>query len=337
MPDSFHYEKGLVSLVTPGWNGRAFVHRLLDSIIAQTYRPIQYIYVDDGSTDGTAEVVEAYKDKFTQANIAFTFVRQENAGICSALMTGFQEVRGEFLSNPEYDDFLLPDSVEKRVRFMRDNPDSAVVVADAWVVYENCIDERKTLLSRGDPSRFDTDHFKDSLMSRTIFNAACYMVRMDSFDETHSGRQLIDYEFGAAQQILLPLYYRWKRGFIDEPLSVYVRRSGSLGSVKQTLEDEVSHDLKYKGMLFKVLDGIQMDAQERDLYKKSVELNVQKDFLDFSRKYGSKRLWRQAYHYLKTNDALPADLKPFGSGHLKYGFWSIAQKAKQLFTGDKHI
>ena len=64
-----------MSLVTPGWNGRAFVHRLLDSIIAQTYRPIQYIYVDDGSTDGTAEVVEAYKDKFDQANIAFTFVR----------------------------------------------------------------------------------------------------------------------------------------------------------------------------------------------------------------------------------------------------------------------
>lgn len=337
MPDSFHYEKGLVSLVTPGWNGKAFVHRLLDSIIAQTYRPIQYIYVDDGSTDGTAEVVEAYKDKFAQVDIGFTFVRQENTGMCGALMTGFQEVRGEFLSNPEYDDFLLPDSVEKRVRFLRDNPDSAVVVADAWVVREDCPDERKTLLSGGDPSRFDTNHFKDSLMSRTIFNAACYMVRMDCFDETHPGRQLIGYEFGSAQQILLPLYYRWNRGFIDEPLSVYVRRSGSLGSVKQTLEDEVSHDLKYKEMLFKVLDGIQMDVRERDLYKKTVEINVQKDFLGFARKYGSRRLWRQAYLYLKTNDALPADLKPFGGGRLRSGIRSLGRRAKRLFTGDKHL
>ena len=56
----------LVSLVTPGWNGKLFIHRLLDSIIAQTYRPIEYIYVDDGSTDGTAEVVKSYSEKFRE-------------------------------------------------------------------------------------------------------------------------------------------------------------------------------------------------------------------------------------------------------------------------------
>ena len=63
------YQKNLVSLVTPGWNGRPFVHRLLDSILEQTYRPIQYIYVDDGSTDGSSELVLGYKDRFLKAGI----------------------------------------------------------------------------------------------------------------------------------------------------------------------------------------------------------------------------------------------------------------------------
>lgn len=43
----------LVSLITPGWNGVSFVGRLLDSILNQTYPNMEYIYIDDGSTDGT--------------------------------------------------------------------------------------------------------------------------------------------------------------------------------------------------------------------------------------------------------------------------------------------
>ena len=70
------YQTGLVSLITPGWNGKGFVHRLLDSILEQTYRPIQYIYVDDGSTDGTADIVKGYDDRFRGAGIDFSFVRQ---------------------------------------------------------------------------------------------------------------------------------------------------------------------------------------------------------------------------------------------------------------------
>ena len=101
----------IVSLVTPGWNGKAFVHRLLDSIIAQTYRPIQYIYVDDGSTDGTAEIVKGYEEKFKEAGIDFLFIHQENAGMCKALMNGFQYVKGAYLSNPEYDDILFPETL----------------------------------------------------------------------------------------------------------------------------------------------------------------------------------------------------------------------------------
>lgn len=301
----YKYEENLVSLVTPGWNGREFVYRLFDSIIAQTYRPIQYIYVDDGSTDGTADIVEQYRDLFAQANIDFLFLRQENAGMCEALMSAFQHVRGAYLSNPEYDDILLPESVERRVEYLRTHPDCAVVVADAWVVPDTNISERINLISGHNPNRFDRNHFYQCLMSKTIFNAACYMVKMDKFDETHPNRKIIPYRFGSNQQILLPLYYYWNRGFIEEPLSLCVSRPSSLSKMKKSLQDEIENDLNYQHLLFRILDTIDMSDADRKLYKERVEINVQKDFLCFGKKYGDAMTFNSAYAFLYRHNELP--------------------------------
>ena len=300
------YQKNLVSLVTPGWNGLPFVHRLLDSILEQTYRPIQYIYVDDGSTDGSSELVLGYKDRFLKAGIDFTFIRQENRGLCGALMTGFQYVKGEFLSNPEYDDFLLPASVEKRVAFLNRHPDCAVVVADAWVTNENGTEDRNRLVSQRNPNRFDRNHFYQCLMSNTIFNAACYMVRMDCFDKTHKDRKLIPYPYGSNQQILLPLYYHWNRGFIDEPLSVRVSRRDGLSTKTHSFSVEVERDLAYRDLLFSILDSIEMPEEDRSLYKHRVEINVQKDFRTFGLKYNNKDFADKASRYLEANGELMA-------------------------------
>ncbi|MBR6979889.1 MAG: glycosyltransferase family 2 protein [Prevotella sp.] len=319
------YHSGLVSLVTPGWNGKAFVHRLLDSIITQTYRPIQYIYVDDGSTDGTSDIVKGYEGIFKEAGIDFLYIHQENSGMCQALMNGFQYVKGAYLSNPEYDDILFPESVERRVQYLKSHPDCAVVVADAWVVPENHLDERKRLISHKNPNRFDRNHFYQSLMSNTIFNAACYMVRMERFDETHPNRQIIPYPYGSNQQILLPLYYRWNRGFIDEPLSLFVTRPSSLSKLKKSLKEEADYDLNYKELLFSVIDGIDMPEEDKSLYKERVEINVQKDLMLFGEKYGDKKLYQTAYQYLKDRgEAPPIQHKEdlFQSILKKLGLWS---------------
>ena len=296
--NQYHYQENLVSLVTPGWNGRLFVHRLLDSIIAQTYRPLQYIYVDDGSTDGTAEIVKGYKDKFAVENIDFKYIRKKNAGLCEALMTGMEYVEGEYWSNPEYDDILFPDSVEKRVTFLKNHPDCAVVVADAWVVPEDNLQKRDQLISNKNPNRFDRNHFYQCLMSNTIFNAACYMVRMDRFDETHPNRVIIPYQYGSNQQILLPLYYFWNRGFIEKPLSVIVNRKDSLSKLNRTLAEEISHDIEYQTLLYTILDGIEMPDEDREMYKERVEINVQKDFLLFGERYHNEEVYRSAYNFL---------------------------------------
>ena len=301
----YNYQDSLVSLVTPGWNGREFVHRLLDSILSQTYRPIQYIYVDDGSTDGTAEIVNEYRDRFAQADIDFLFIQQDNSGMCEALMTGFQYVKGSFLSNPEYDDILLPESVAERVRYLNTHTDCAVVVADAWMVPENNLDERKELISHKNPNRFDRNHFYQCLMSDTIFNAACYMVRMDKFDETHPERKIIPYKYGSNQQILLPLYYHYNRGFIDKPLSLFVNRTSSLSKPSlSSFDDYLSHVRLYEETILQTLTQIDMLEEDRRLYGERVRISFEERILEMAYKRNDKPLFLDIYKSLESKGEL---------------------------------
>ena len=75
----------LVSIITPCYNGEQCIHRLFDSIIAQTYRPLEFILVNDGSTDDTLSIVEEYKPKFAKAGIKFICYTQENRGLSGAI------------------------------------------------------------------------------------------------------------------------------------------------------------------------------------------------------------------------------------------------------------
>ena len=302
----YNYQDNLVSLVTPGWNGKQFVHRLLDSIIAQTYRPIEYIYVDDGSTDGTAEIVQSYKEQFKNAGIDFKFIQQKNGGVSEALMTGFQHVTGKYLSCPEYDDILLPTSVEKRIQYLQNHPDCAVVSADAWVVTEANIEERKNKISHNNPNRFDRNHFYQALMSNSVFNAACNMLRMDLFDQTHTDRKIFSSRIAPNQQILLPLYFHYNRGFIDEPLSIFLIRQGSVSHPQKTLEIELNRGIEYRNILFHTLESINMPNDLLELYKRRVEINVQKDFVLFGYIYNDLALLENGLRFLEQhNEAIP--------------------------------
>lgn len=304
---AYTYEKGLVSLITPGWNGKIFVHHLLDSLLLQTYRPLQCIYVDDCSTDGTVEIVKSYEQKFKNADIRFILVRRDkNGGLSESVMTGLQYVEGEFFSCPEYDDILMPNSVEEKVKYLQKHPKCAVVVSDAWVVSEGSLNKREQLISHKDINRFDLNHFHQSCLSRSIYNAACLMIRTSMFDETHPTRKFFSSRMAANQQILLPLYYHWNRGFIDVPLSLFVIRSDSVShSNNATLQQKLDRLEEYHKILFTTLDSIEMLDEDRELYKHQIDVNFQKDYIELGFNYENRELFNSAYLFLEKEGELP--------------------------------
>jgi glycosyltransferase involved in cell wall biosynthesis len=128
----------LVSVVIPVFNGAPFVAKAVASVRAQTFKDVEIIVVDDGSTDGTQAVLAEL-----QRTMGITWFQQEHGGPARSRNRGIQAARGEFIALLDCDDVWLPEKLEAQLALMRSRPDVGVVHTDYEVV-----DQGGTVLER---------------------------------------------------------------------------------------------------------------------------------------------------------------------------------------------
>lgn len=114
----------LISIVIPAYNAEEWIAGAVQSALAQTWRELEVVVVDDGSRDGTAAVVAGISDP------RLRLVRQENRGQCAALNRGFAEARGGFIKLLDADDWLNPEHLELMWRALAGSSDA--VAACEW-------------------------------------------------------------------------------------------------------------------------------------------------------------------------------------------------------------
>jgi CDP-glycerol glycerophosphotransferase len=112
---------GLVSVIVPIYNVEPFLADCLDSLRGQTYRDLQVILVDDGSTDGCVGIAQ----EFVAADERFTLIRQANAGLSAARNTGIPHATGEYLAFVDSDDVLAAHAYETLVQALAGGADFA--------------------------------------------------------------------------------------------------------------------------------------------------------------------------------------------------------------------
>lgn len=162
----------LVSVVIPAYNAERFIVEALDSVFAQTYRPIEVIVVDDGSTDKTAEIVEKYQQAKglpgnlvaqlssdpvnqlehnnsqtskpatrqtrnrvvpTGEHVNLIYIYQQNSGPSKARNTGIKTAKGDYIAFLDADDLWTTTKLEKQAGMYRKNPDIDIIFTDAKV------------------------------------------------------------------------------------------------------------------------------------------------------------------------------------------------------------
>lgn len=240
--------EGKVSIVTPVFNGEQHLARMLDSVLMQTYSDIDMILVDDGSSDGTLRVAEGYREKFAARGYGYRIVAAEHRNASAAVNRGLPYVTGEYLIWPDSDDLLKPESVEKRVEFLKGHPEYQCVRSLSW--YFNA--ETGEVSGEADEQRGDLakeDLFWDILESKTFVCCGCYMLRSEAFFAIYPAGQIPEYGVGQNFQMLLPFMYHHKCPTIREELYGVAIREGSHSRAPLTREQEEKKYRDYESLV----------------------------------------------------------------------------------------
>jgi glycosyltransferase involved in cell wall biosynthesis len=121
-----------VSIVLPTYNGSMYIRQSIDSCLSQTYKNIELIIVDDGSSEDIEQIVRSYND-----DRIFYFRHSRSLGLPDALNTGFSHTMGKYLTWTSDDNFYDTKAIEVMVKFLEENSKIDFVYTNYYAVDEN--------------------------------------------------------------------------------------------------------------------------------------------------------------------------------------------------------
>lgn len=237
-----------ISVVIPCFDRVRFIGSAIDSLLQGTLEPDEVIVIDDGSSDGSRQLVHKYVGQGTVRLLQHP--NAENRGQAASLNLGLREAKGELICILDSDDMISPTKLERQVQFLRENPDVGMVYGQG-----HAVDEKGNFLFRLLPE----DHTEPSDPNRLLLD--CYMalpggalVRKSVWDQVG----YFEESFRAAQDhdMALRLMEATPVAYLPE-LAFYYRKHG----------DSISQNSQERRWLtgFEILDR----ARKRYPYRRS--------------------------------------------------------------------
>lgn len=170
-----------LSMVMPCHNKIKYIGNMLRSVYEQTWSDIQLIMVNDGSTDGSRQVMGEWAERLTARGYEVVIVDKENGGIQTAVLEGMKHVTGDFFCSIDCDDELHPEYAAKLAGFLYENPDYDIACSH-YAEMEDTIDNRKIKVTPLQVDLLDTPHLLESfLLQRVHLTTWIYVVRTSYF------------------------------------------------------------------------------------------------------------------------------------------------------------
>lgn len=178
------YNNDLVSIIIPAYNSERYIVKCLKSLQAQSYKNIEIIIINDGSTDQTQNII----DDFIKTDRRFLLINQGNTGVSGARNVGMKLSKGKYLVFVDSDDYVAPDYVETLLKLMK-HGNNELACADYYkvengVAYSQSTNTQKTdVLSRTDAMNLlhNEQYFQGYLWNK-IFLKEIIIQNCISFD-----------------------------------------------------------------------------------------------------------------------------------------------------------
>ena len=216
--------KPLVSILISVYNGECFLKETLDSLLTQTYTPIEIVVVNDGSTDRSRQIISSYQDK----RIIF-IDRKQNLGLTKSLNEGWRRARGDYIARLDVGDIALPSRIAEQVQFLEQHPEVGILGAGIELFYNNRA--LKTYIYPSDHNTIKNKllHFVNPLPHSTLMIRRKVLEQLSGYCEHLDGSEDYDLHLRALDMTRLAslpkVLVRWR----FDPLSI------SYGSSKQLM------------------------------------------------------------------------------------------------------
>lgn len=295
-----------ISVIIPCYNAEEYIDASIRSVYEQGCSDIELIIINDGSTDQSEVIILAWKERFVQKGYNLKYLYQTNQGQAAATNYGLKHVTGQYLTLLDADDVFLPGSISKRVAFLELHPDYVGVRSNGWRV---CGEDRQLFIISNEEKQI-TDLFSALAFGKTNNWAGTYMVRTSVLFAAYPDRNINPSRFGQNFQILLPVAYKQKFGYIDEALMEYRILPESHSHAQDPeiqYQKSITNSTGWRDIYRSVVDRFVLDLKERQYYLKGYDSVFYRAAMSRAIAFGKKQDVRENYRLLKKTGFITLD------------------------------
>lgn len=314
-----------VCICIPAYNAEATLAATLDSILAQTYRHIKVVVVDNASTDDTYKIASGYAEKDARVSVSRN---SENVGGEGNFTRCIEMASGDYTAIFHSDDIYSPDMVTRQVEYLDNNPGSGAVFAMAVNIdsagKEGRVHRLPAELRAGAPGPYDFElMFKSMLRNGNFVFCPSAMVRTVAYKEDVKVWDVGLYATSSDADVWLRILKKYTVGIIDAPLLKYRVGQASFSYHASRLRTTPHDMLKvFKAYLDGYASGIVGDAECRDFRLLELKDLTNRGFnlLVSGRSRESASLLHALFRFQVLRDVLsrPAFLKILCYGYFVY-------------------
>lgn len=317
----------LVSIISPCYNGEKYLKKYLDSILEQTYSKIELILVNDASTDLSENIIESYIPKFEEKEYSLIYIKQlENKGQAAAINCGLKIFSGSYITWMDSDDIYYSNAIEKKVQFLENNLEYDYVLNQGEIVDKSNLDKTINVLKREKPLTRD-NLFKDLIdESNVVFCPGAIMVRASILKEAIPDLAIYESREGQNWQLMLPLAYSYKCGYLNEVLFKYVIHSDSHSREKRTYQEWIERRNNFVKLQSETINRIVTMPKDEKKYwcKYSYSKQLKEKYL-LALKYGKMDDYKKyRKELIESNVKLPPH-----SSCIFYLLYCLVRKARR--------
>lgn len=205
------------SVIIPLYNKAPYIRKALESVFAQTYTDYELIIVDDGSTDGSAEIAEAFLQAPASRLIASSpnrLIRQANSGVSAARNAGVAQAHAEYIAFLDADDWWEPTYLERMAQLITDYPDAGLYACN-YYYHKDGVNIIKVDIPTG-YFNYPKEYFKNFAMP--VWTGAT-MIPRKVYNEM--GGFPVGIKLGEDFLLWSKIALRYPVAFLNEPLAYY--------------------------------------------------------------------------------------------------------------------